>query len=265
MPQAGVLSAVRWFWPADLFSVPPEHRVPSFSGGRCPIIGSYQLPAVKYVSKVFHRPDEFLIIFSLSFWDRIPLFIQRSPLLYFFHVLHQDHIRQDFLGMLVHRPRKDPQTELPRFSSLGLTMTRTVRTCPHQRHMLILDVFPQIDLEDVFRQMQRIRMIRLVHQNSVRVVIDRNVYRPPQCHLNANGSTAPAGKTIYNQIFHFFRSPVYPCPGRRLAPFCLFHTTPILTLSRASRTTLPFAWFNFSSRCNCIQHSILCFDQLVTA
>ena len=73
-------------------------------------------------------------------------------------------------------------------------MARAVRTRPHQCHTLIFDVFPQVDLEDILRQMQCVRVVSFVHQDGVRVVVDRYIYRPPQCHLNANGGTAPARK-----------------------------------------------------------------------
>ena len=75
--------------------------------------------------------------------------------------------------------------------------------------MLILDVFPQVDLEDILCQVQCVRMICFVHQDGIRIVIDCNIYRPPQCHLDSDGGTAPARKTIYNQILHFFQEARY--------------------------------------------------------
>ena len=64
--------------------------------------------------------------------------------------------------------------------------------------MLAFGILQQIDLKDILCEMQRMRMICLVHQYCSRIVIDRDIRRPPKCKLNAYGSAATAGKHVYD-------------------------------------------------------------------
>ena len=79
-----------------------------------------------------------------------------------------------------------------------------------------------------------------MHQNRIRIVIDRNIYLSSKCHFYSYTRSTSSGEAIYNQIFHFLRSPVYPCPGRRLAPFYfsfIFFLFPRNCLQSSSHST----------------------------
>ena len=64
-----------------------------------------------------HGRNKFLIVFSLSIRYRVPVVIQRTPLLDLFHIFHDDNIRQNVLCVLINRPWKNPQTIISRLSA----------------------------------------------------------------------------------------------------------------------------------------------------
>ena len=86
----------------------------------------------------------------------------------------------------------------------SLLPTCTVRACPHQRHMPAAHIFLQVDLKDVFGQVQGIRVVGSVHQDRLRVMIDGNVDISPQCHLNPDAGTTPRlqNSRLLNHSFH---------------------------------------------------------------
>ena len=75
--------AMSGIWPDDILSIPPENGIPTFPSRWSPIICSYKIPALKNIAETFHRSNEFSILFSSSFLDRISIFIKRPPLLDF--------------------------------------------------------------------------------------------------------------------------------------------------------------------------------------
>ena len=132
----------------------------------------------------------------------MPLCVQRPPLLYFFHVLHQDYVRKNSSGVFVHRPRQDSQSSFPRFPAFCLAVTGAIRARPHQCHMSAIHILFQVNLKNILRQMQRVQMIGLMHQDSIRIMIDGNIYRTSQCHLYPHTRPASAGKAVNNQFVH---------------------------------------------------------------
>ena len=51
--------------------------------------------------------------------------------------------------------------------------------------------------KNIFRKMQRFRMIRFMHQNSLRIMIYSNIDQHTQRHLNSYACPAAPGKTVY--------------------------------------------------------------------
>ena len=74
--------------------------------------------------------------------------------------------------------------------------------------MTARNILFKVNLEYILCQMQRIRVINFMHPNRLRVMVDCNINRSPQCHLYSYACPSATCETVNNQISHFQKDPL---------------------------------------------------------
>ena len=131
--------------------------------------------------------------------DRLAVGIKRPPRLELFHVLQRDQPRAHLFRPPHDDPRQIPYVLRTWFPALGFREMRAVRRGVQHVDRLAARRVQGIDRQHVGAQVQRAGMVRGVHGQRLRVVVDRNVRRMPQCPCQACTGPAATREEVNDQ------------------------------------------------------------------
>jgi len=141
--------------------------------------------------------------------------VQPSPIHEFLHILQHDHTGMHLLRPAHRDPRQSPDVPRHRLAAFGLGVVFAVRREPGQRHRTPRTGFHRIHLPYVLRVMLGGRVVRPVHGDCRRIVIDGDVYTPSDGNLYPRRGTAAPGKIVNNDFSHVLTSTEIPAGSHR--------------------------------------------------
>lgn len=194
-----VFGAVRRFRPDHRAAVTPRHHEKPFPRRRRAIVASPEFPPVNAVAEPPQPPAPRPERRPGLRLDRLAVGIKRPPRLELFHVLQRDQPRAHLFRPPHDDPRQIPYVLRTRFPALGFREMRAVRRSVQHVDRLAARRVQGVDRQHVGAQVQRAGMVRGVHGQRLRVVVDRNVRRMPQCPCHACTGPAAAREEIDDQ------------------------------------------------------------------
>ena len=181
---------MRRFRPDHRAAVTPRHHEKPFPRRRRAIVASPEFPPVNAVAEPPQPPNPRPERRPGLCLDRLAVGIKRPPRLELFHVLQRDQPRAHLFRPPHDDPRQIPYVLRTWFPALGFREMRAVRRSVQHVDRLAARRVQGIDRQHVGAQVQRAGMVRGVHGQRLRVVVDRNIRRMPQCPCQA--CTGPA-------------------------------------------------------------------------
>src|SRR5690606_34530486 len=135
--------------------------------------------------------------------DRLArLAVERPPRLELLDVLEEDDARPDVACPPCSRPGERADLLALRAVALGSAEVAAVRARPENLDPPSTRHLEWLHLPDARDEMQRLRVVRRVHCERNRVVVERDVRRAPEGLLHAEAGPAPAGKQIDDEAGH---------------------------------------------------------------
>ena len=126
--------------------------------------------------------------------------VQRPPGLKFLHVLQHDHPGPYFSRPPQGYPCKSPDIFILWLPSLGLAEMLAVWRKPRQCYRMPLTGFYRVNIPDALTIMLCVRMVRFVHPDSFRVMVNGDVHAYPGCQFYASAGSAATGEIINYQL-----------------------------------------------------------------
>ena len=171
------------FRPGNGLPVTSGHQNKPFPGGGCAVVRRHQLPMFDFVSQIRELLFPFPEGMSSLGLHRLSL-PHRSPGLKFLHILQHDHPGTNQRGPPQNNPGKAPDIPVNQRRPLGLGKMLAVRAEPCQSHGPSPTHFHRVNIPDTCLKMLRVRMVRFVQENGIRVMVDGNGHRTPAGQFN---------------------------------------------------------------------------------
>ena len=145
------------------------------------------------------RLDKTMKCFAGALFNRAIIGTKRPPSLNLRNILQHDYAGADKICPLNRNPCQTANVFICGLSTLRTREMLAVWREPRQCNRLPFTSLHRIDFPHILTIVFRVRVIRPVHRNGIRVVIDRNVNISPDCQLNTGAGSTTSGEVIYKQ------------------------------------------------------------------
>jgi hypothetical protein len=192
--------AVRGLRPHDGLPVTPRDKEQALAAGRCAVVARAQLAPLDGVAQAVQGVDEGAELAAAVARAGPAVLGERPPGDELFDVLQADDARLHG-GCPAHRhPGQAADLLLHRLAALGLAEVLAVRAEPRQPHGPAGAHFAGVHVPHRLAQVQRLRVVRLVHGHGLGVVVDGDVDGPADGPLDAGAGTSAAGEVVDHQL-----------------------------------------------------------------
>lgn len=195
---------VRLLRPNNWLAVETHDDEEALADRRGTVIASTDLAAFHFRAELAQLLAPFLV--GLAFALRIgPQTLvglnQRAVVLKLLDILHDDDIDLaaallDALNPAGNDPTQVANVSFDRLPALRLAEMLAVGREPGEANMLAAQMVQRVDLVDVFREVDGLRMVCLMERQSRCIVVDGVVRRPAECLLNTSRGAAAACKAV---------------------------------------------------------------------
>ena len=192
----------------------PYNRLPVASGNqkqafphcRRSIICRRQLPALNFIAESLKLPDKPPEGFPLFLFDWPVSAVQRPPVFKFLHIFQYKDPRTHQPRPSESHPCKAADIPVLRFSAFGLAEMLAVRRKPGQRNRTSGTGLHRIYSPDRLTVMPCPGMVRFMHPDRFRVMVDCYINTVSGRCLNPGAGSASSGKIVHDQfsVYHFF-------------------------------------------------------------
>ena len=168
--------------PDDRQAVAPGDQKQPLADRRRAIVARAQLAPFDFIAEPLKFADPPLKLLAFAQRTRPRVVAERPPSRKLLDILQKNNARAHLPGPTNHDPGQVADAFLDRLAALGLGKMFTVRRRPQHADRLAGADIERVDLPNIVRQMQRVGMVRSVHRQRHRIVIDcdvrRNAERP---------------------------------------------------------------------------------------
>ena len=191
--------AVPWsvgrFRPHDGLAVTAGNQNEPLTAGRCAVVSRHQLTPFDRVAEIPKLADELSERRACQLLYRLAL-SDRPPRLELFDIFEEDHSRPHQSGPSQGDPRKAADFLVNESCALSLAEMLAVGREPRTAHGTPAAYVTRVNIPNGRLIMLRVRVVRLVHQDCCRVVIDGRCHRNAEADLHARRCAATAREAV---------------------------------------------------------------------
>lgn len=144
--------------------------------------------------------ERFPFLCRVRFGVAVRIDDERPPRLKFFDVLEHDHARFALCRPAQRDPGQAANLLLDWFSTFGLAEVLAIWRQPDKADRLIVGDLDRIYVPHAFAQVLRMRMVRGVHRERLRIVVDRNIDRTVERLFKSFAGASATGKVVNDQF-----------------------------------------------------------------